>query len=143
MRTRALLLLSTSLCISCAEGPAWKIVSAEGVRPPFEWTEEERQKKVAVRTVDTTDEASCHVVLLNGAEKPHYHESHDHVVFILSGSSRIHIADRIYDLNPGDVIIVKRGVVHWAENTGPEAAEAFVVFTPPFKGRDRKFVEEQ
>ena len=133
---KPVLLLSALLCVSCVERPAWKIVSAEGVRPSFEWTEEERQKKVAVRTVDMSDEASCHLVRLRASERMHSHDSHDHIVFILSGSSRIHIADKVYDLNPGDVIIVKRGVAHWAENSGPEAAEAFVVFTPPFDGRD-------
>jgi mannose-6-phosphate isomerase-like protein (cupin superfamily) len=54
----------------------------------------------------------------------------------------MHLADRVIDVGPGDVIDVPRGVVHWAENVGDGASEAYAVFAPPFDGKDRRFVGE-
>lgn len=33
-------------------------------------------------------------------------------------------------------------LVHWAENVGPGPSVAYIVFSPAFDGKDRRFVDE-
>lgn len=42
-----------------------------------EWSKEALAKTVAVQTLQTTPQASYHLVRLTGAEAPHIHETHD------------------------------------------------------------------
>lgn len=71
----------------------------------------------------------------NGAELTHVgqtvypknggtHESHSHpyaeeTVIVLSGRGRHLIGEETYDIGPGDIVFVPRGVVHSAEAVGP------------------------
>ena len=101
------------------------------------WTEEELAKPIALRTLHQTQEASYHMVRVRTAEDPHTHDGHDLVVFVMKGKIRIHFKDRFVDTKPGDVIEIGRGEIHWGENLGSEAGEAYAVFTPPFDPSDR------
>lgn len=100
------------------------------------WTADELAKPIAVRRLRATAEVSVSLIRLAGAEQPHIHKDHDLVVVLLSGTARLHLGGRTIDVRPGDVMEIPRGVVHWAENTGPEASEVYAVFSPPYDGRD-------
>jgi mannose-6-phosphate isomerase-like protein (cupin superfamily) len=41
-----------------------------------------------------------------------------------------------FDLTAGDVFFIPRNTPHYFVNTSPEPAAAFVVFSPPFDGKD-------
>jgi mannose-6-phosphate isomerase-like protein (cupin superfamily) len=100
------------------------------------WTAEELAKPIAVRRLRATAETSVSLIRLMKAEQPHIHKDHDLVVVLLSGSARLHLGERTVAVHPGDVMEIPRGVVHWAENTGPEASEVYAVFSPPYDGHD-------
>ena len=42
----------------------------------------------------------------------HYHEKEDEMFYVVNGSFDMHFRDRIITLNPGEFIIVPRGVEH-------------------------------
>lgn len=115
-----------------------RIISPEGILPKTAWSREERQKEIAVRTLKTTQEASFHLIRLRTTEKPHTHNNHDLTVVMLSGGARVFIEGRRYEVNPGDIVEIPRGKVHWAENRASEASEVYAVFTPPFDGKDHQ-----
>lgn len=118
-----------------------RVITPNVVYEGINWTNEERLQDVAVRSIRVTRNASYHMICLNTAEKPHVHDQHDMVVTMLSGSAKLHLNLKTYDLNPGDVVEVPRGTLHWVENTGGKLpAEAFAVFTPPYQGKDIRFV---
>jgi quercetin dioxygenase-like cupin family protein len=100
------------------------------------WTPDELAKPIAVRPLRRTAETSVSLIRLAGAEQPHIHKDHDLVVILLTGSARLHLGGRTVAVRAGDVMEIPRGVVHWAENTGPGASEVYAVFSPPFDGRD-------
>lgn len=100
------------------------------------WTADELAKPIAVRPLRRTAETSVSLIRLAKAEQPHIHKDHDLVVVLLTGSARLHLGNRSIDVRPGDVMEIPRGVVHWAENTGPEASEVYAIFSPPYDGRD-------
>ena len=140
----AIVMLLTSICLaSCTPERAGQIVTPKGVLSGHEWTAEERQKEVAVRTLRKTSGASHHLIRLRTAEKPHVHDHHDLTVFVLAGKGRMHLAGRSTVVHPGDVIEIPRGTVHWAENLDTAASEVYAVFNPPFDGKDRRFVNAE
>ena len=106
-----------------------------------QWSAEELAKPIAAREIRRNSYASHAVVRLAGPEKPHVHDQHELTVFILSGRARIHVADQVHDLKPGDVVQIPHGLTHWAVPVGPDPAEAYVVFTPPFDGKDKRLVD--
>jgi len=40
------------------------------------------------------------------------------------------------DLSVGDMVYISRGVVHYYVKSAPELTVAFVIFSPPFDGKD-------
>jgi quercetin dioxygenase-like cupin family protein len=53
----------------------------------------------------------------------------------------MHFLDRIETMEPGEIIWVPRGEVHWAENIDDQPSEAAVVFSPAYDGTDKRAVE--
>ena len=62
--------------------------------------------------------------------------SGDGTVFMFKGSGYLIMDKRRVDLSAGDVVYIPRGTVHYFVNTGRDPAVAFVVFAPPFDGKD-------
>ena len=105
------------------------------------WTPDELSRDVAVRSMRVTRYASYHMIAVNKSEQPHVHDKHDVAVTLLSGRARLHLGLKTFELNPGDVVELPRGNLHWIENLGGAVpAEAFAVFSPPYQGRDKRLV---
>ena len=85
--------------------------------------------------------ASAHHLRITGEVKAHLHRRHDETVVVLSGRGRIRLAADTMDVGPGAVIRIPRGTVHALEILeGP--LEAVSVFSPPFDGTDRVWVDD-
>jgi mannose-6-phosphate isomerase-like protein (cupin superfamily) len=138
------LALVAALLTSCSQTPRslpavrGKIVSPHETVDRIDWTANERSQKMASRTPPRrlTADMSAQVILLNAAETPHRHRTHDLVVVLLSGRVKMHIGERTVDILPGDVMEIPRGEVHWAENIADGGSEAYAIFTPPYDGKD-------
>jgi mannose-6-phosphate isomerase-like protein (cupin superfamily) len=136
-----ILLIGSALVVGCTSTSP-KIHLADGsVVQDLEWEPWERAKDVAVQPL-WNDRASTHsLVRLAVSEKPHVHDSHDLTVFVLKGRVRVHLGDRSVELGPGDIIQIPHGLRHWAQNIHPSASEAYVVFSPHYKGEDKRLVK--
>lgn len=118
-----------------------RIIRPNQVMAATQWTNEEFNKDVAVRSIRVTRNASYHLICLNTSEKPHIHDHHDLIVTVLSGNVRMHLNMKTHDLKTGDVVEIPRGTLHWAENLGDKfQAEAFAIFSPPYQGNDIRLV---
>lgn len=120
---------------------AAQLVGANGPIPAPEWSAEEQGKEVALKTLRGAGDSSHHLVRLAKAEKPHVHDRSDLAVFVLSGPVRMHLGDRVFPVGPGDVVDIPKGTPHWAENAGDGPSFAYVVFSPAFDGKDRRFLD--
>lgn len=128
----------------CAESRTGRVAASNGIDfGSPNWTQRELAMPIARREVRRTDEASHHIVRLAGAETPHVHDRHDLTVFVLSGKVRVHMADSVWIMQPGDVAQIPHGLTHHAEHIGPgDASEAYVVITPPFDGKDSRPIND-
>ena len=91
---------------------------------------------IKITTLGQGRAVSHHVVQIRDREKPHLHQQHDGTVFMFKGSGYLIMDKRRVDLSAGDVVYIPRGTVHYFVNTGRDPAVAFVVFAPPFDGKD-------
>ena len=105
------------------------------------FSEEEKKAPLVIKEVYRDSEKSSHIILMNGAGKPHFQDRHSFEVLLVKGSNRLHFADRVEELVRDKPIRVEKGTLHWAENTGKEYSILSVSFYPPFDGKDRRFVE--
>jgi mannose-6-phosphate isomerase-like protein (cupin superfamily) len=95
-----------------------------------------------VTTVEVGRHRSASVHHLRVAEgvKPHVHREHDEQVVVLAGEGTVRLGDSSQEVSAGSVVVIPRGTVHSLVVTGP-AVEVVSVFSPPFDGKDRHFVE--
>lgn len=79
---------------------------------------------------------SHHLVQVRDREKPHVHKLHEGTVVIVKGEGYLMMENRRIDLSVSDIVYIPRGAVHYFVNTANEPTVAFVVFSPPFDGKD-------
>jgi mannose-6-phosphate isomerase-like protein (cupin superfamily) len=103
------------------------------------FTEDEKRQDLVIKEVYRDATVSSHIVLMNGRERPHFHDRHRFEVTLIKGKSRLHTAMGTTDLKPDLPVVVEKGTLHWAENTGHGYSLLSVLFFPPFDGKDRRF----
>ena len=134
----AFFILFLSGCSTLSSG---RIIEPDKILNSAEWTKEESAQTISNRTLQSTEQASYHLIRLKGAEKPHIHATHDLTVVVIKGEANIHFKTKTVKTKVGDVIRIPRGALHWAENTAKTASEVYAVFTPSYDGKDHVVVE--
>jgi quercetin dioxygenase-like cupin family protein len=72
--------------------------------------------------------------------KPHYHQRHEEIIYIISGRGKMRIGAKESIAGPGSVFVIPPGMVHSYVNLGPRPSIGISIFCPPFDGKDRVFV---
>jgi quercetin dioxygenase-like cupin family protein len=93
--------------------------------------------------IGRTEGASYHIVQVHGSEKPHRHETHDLIVFVLRGHGVLTRPAGTTPLRQGDTAVVPRGEPHWFASEGAFPAVSLVVFAPPLDAPDAVPVEQR
>jgi mannose-6-phosphate isomerase-like protein (cupin superfamily) len=93
-------------------------------------------ENIKITTLGQGQGVSHHLVQVRDREKPHIHKIHDGTVVMVKGHGYLMIENRRIDLSVGDIVYIPRGAVHYFVNTASEPTVAFVVFSPPFDGKD-------
>jgi mannose-6-phosphate isomerase-like protein (cupin superfamily) len=83
-----------------------------------------------------------HVVQIRDRELLHVHERHDVIALLLRGRGTLRVGSETVRMKPGSVVAIQRAVPHAFVNESRQPAAAFVVFTPPFDGKDTVLVQE-
>lgn len=116
--------------------------NSANIHPAIEWTPEQLTKNIALQPIPTTADESKFYIRLQGSEPPHFHDKHDLMVEVLSGTAVIHYRDTTQNVKAGDKILINKGTYHWAENTGAEASIVIGTFTPKMDGKDFRLAED-
>lgn len=93
-------------------------------------------ENIKLTTFGQSQSASHHVVQIRERESPHLHKAHDATVIIVRGRGYLVMDTRRINLTAGDITHIPRGVAHYYVNTDLEPTVAFVIFAPPFDGKD-------
>lgn len=102
-------------------------------------------ENVKILLVGESKLSSTHFVQVReGCEiKPHFHEKHDKTISIKRGKGIAVLNGTRYLVEPGMVIQVPSSAKFKFINTGTERFVALYVFTPPFDGKDIKYIKEE
>lgn len=100
-------------------------------------------KNVRIETIAENELSSHHLVVIREKEPLHYHANHDGWALVLKGEADFLLGKTSRLLRRGDMVYIPRGVPHQATRRGREALAAFVIFTPPFDGKDTIPVENK
>lgn len=135
-----LVIVSVLFFVGCQTVPATLSLAGQKI-DSVAWSEEEKEKSFAVKPVFKDDDSSSVLMRMQASEPPHYHDRHGLAVTVMSGRAAINFSDKRVELNPGDIVVIPKGTYHWAEPLDDKPSVVFVVFSPPFYGKDRRVVE--
>ena len=93
-------------------------------------------ENIKITTLGQGQSASHHIVQIRDRESPHLHKAHDGTVIVLRGRGYLVMDTRRITLTAGDIVHIPRGVPHYYVNTDLEPTVAFVIYAPPFDGKD-------
>jgi quercetin dioxygenase-like cupin family protein len=88
------------------------------------------------------EQASVNVWQMTKGLPPHFHRSHEEVIFVKSGQAEVRLGDRTLTMQAGDMLLIPKGMVHSARALGDEPIRGISVFSPAFDGKDRIMVEQ-
>jgi mannose-6-phosphate isomerase-like protein (cupin superfamily) len=125
--------------LGCSHNP--KVVFPTKAYQDIIWSESEKKKNIALKHLARNEYSSSHLIRIKDREVPHYHDTHNLTVVMISGKSIIHFKEHEVVLEKGDVVTVPKGTYHWAENIDGEASVVFATFSPAFKGKDKRLAE--
>ena len=93
-------------------------------------------ENIKITTLGQGQGASHHVVQIRDRESPHLHNAHDGTVMLVRGRGYLVMDKLRITLTAGDIAHIPRGVPHYYVNTDLEPTVVFVIFAPPFDGKD-------
>lgn len=93
-------------------------------------------KPLLIRNLARNPGFSTHLVWIRSREEPHIHATHDATVLLVKGRGILNLAGRDYPMAAGSLVSIPQGKVHAFVNTEAGPALAYVIFSPPFDGKD-------
>ena len=106
-------------------------------------TEEIRIGQLEIRFLLEGEESDGSVAMFEftvpaGANVPvaHSHDAYEETVYGLDGTLTWTVEGERHDVDPGEVLCIRRGAVHRFENEGEDDARALAVVTPGVLGPD-------
>jgi quercetin dioxygenase-like cupin family protein len=98
-----------------------------------------------IQMINLAQDDTTTLVLIRFAEgaevKPHFHKTHDEIVYVIKGSGQMLVNDKWIDVKPGSVHFNPMNKVHSTRNTGKEPLVVMSIYTPSMKEPDRNFVQ--
>jgi quercetin dioxygenase-like cupin family protein len=132
----SLICLAAGLAAAPAEAPVVhfdEVVKANPIDPA---------RGAVLTEVARGEQASVNVWQMTKGLPPHFHRTHEEVIFVKSGRAEVRLGDRTLTMQAGDMVLVPKGMVHSARALGDEPIRGISVFAPAFDGKDRVMVEQ-
>jgi mannose-6-phosphate isomerase-like protein (cupin superfamily) len=136
----ALLLLPLSIG-GCGGGARSQILTPGFDNRTLEWSDKEQQQIQSMKTLHTWSGTSVHGLRLAGRSDSRVHDQHDLTVVVLAGRADVRLAGKWRSVNPGDVIEIPRGSPYQLDRLGSEPAEFYLIYYPPYDGKDLRNVD--
>ena len=98
--------------------------------------EKQNFDNIKMVTIAKNKLSTHHLVVIKKEEPLHIHAAHDGWAICLKGEGEFILGDKRFLIHPGSSVYIPRGVPHKAIRRGREPIAAFVIFTPPYNGKD-------
>ena len=88
-------------------------------------------------------ESTFHITVATEVAE-HYHANHNEQVLIIAGTAEMTLADSMFSIGPGDLIIIPQGTPHSVLPMAVgEKLQVISVQTPYFNGTDRVLINSE
>jgi mannose-6-phosphate isomerase-like protein (cupin superfamily) len=94
-----------------------------------------------VEELGRSELTSHHVGAIRTGEALHRHDRHDQLVVLVRGNGTMRIGEEVRRVEQGSITFLPHGVPHAFTNGGVEPAIAYLVYAPPYDGKDRVLIE--
>jgi mannose-6-phosphate isomerase-like protein (cupin superfamily) len=140
LRSASALLLICMLC-SCGSGARSKIVTPGIDERTVEWTTSEQQQIFSFKKLHSAAGTSTHAMRLVGRSDSRVHDHHDMTVLLFAGRADVRLAGKWHSAKAGDIIEIPRGSIYEFDQLGSEPLEGYVIYYPPYDGKDLRNVK--
>jgi mannose-6-phosphate isomerase-like protein (cupin superfamily) len=134
-------LLPVLLLAACGDGHRGVVVTAGVDSQGIEWSEAEQGQILAMHQLHSHAGTSAHALRLTGRTDSRVHDVHDLTVMVLSGTADVRLGGKWHNLVQGDIVEIPRGSVYLLDHTGSAPAEFYLIYYPPYDGKDLRMVE--
>jgi len=133
--------LLTSLLCSCGGGARSQIITPGIDKRIVEWTAEEQKQIFSFKKLHSAAGTSTHAMRLVGRSDSRVHDHHDMTVVLLAGRTDVRLAGKWHTASAGDIIEIPRGSIYEFDQLGSDAVECYVIYYPPYDGKDLRNVK--
>lgn len=142
MRTLAgCCLLSVVFLAGCGDGHRGMVVTGGVDNQPVEWSAAEQGQILAMHQLHSHAGTSAHALRVNGRTDSRVHDSHDLTVMVLAGTADVRLGGKWHSVVQGDIVEIPRGSIYLFDRTGGLPAEFYLIYYPPYDGKDLRMVE--
>ncbi|MDZ4758072.1 MAG: cupin domain-containing protein [Bacteroidota bacterium] len=85
--------------------------------------------------------SSGFIIVIRNEVKTHKHLYHSEHISVLEGTGIMKLGKKSFELKPGVVVFIPKGVIHWVKTTSKIPLKVLSVQSPYFDGKDRVIVE--
>lgn len=86
-------------------------------------------KKILISPDEAPNFAMRLFTIQPGGKMPNHTDLVEHEQFVLTGSAKIGIGDKVFEVHRGDVVFMPAGAPHWYKNDGEDVFE-FLCLVP-------------
>ena len=98
---------------------------------------------ISITKLSTNTDATTFAIWIKKKVKIHKHTSHTEHVYIKEGKGKFQLADSLYNVKTGDLIIVPKNTWHGVVVESKNPMKVISIQSPEFFGKDRVFKKPQ
>ena len=135
------IILASTFSSSCGGGSGRSQIITPGIdKRNVEWTAEEQKQIFSFKKLHSAAGTSTHAMRLVGRSDSRVHDQHDMTVVMLAGRADVRMAGKWHTAGSGDIIEIPRGSIYQFDQLGSEPVECYVIYYPPYDGKDLRYV---
>lgn len=129
------------LLICCLLTMAAVVVQGQAVIHTEEITLPADLETIKVQKLADDPLSTSFIIWVKTEVAPHYHTSHTEEVYVLEGLGVMTMGKSVYNIKPGDYIIIPAGTVHSVRTISKTPLKVISMQSPSFDGSDRVMVD--
>ena len=98
---------------------------------------------ISITKLSTNSDATTFAIWIKKKVKIHKHINHTEHVYIKQGKGKFQLADSLYNVKTGDLIIVPKNTWHGVVVESKNPMKVISIQSPEFFGKDRVFKKPQ
>ncbi|PCJ23684.1 MAG: hypothetical protein COA97_11225 [Flavobacteriales bacterium] len=119
-----------------------QLVFSQQVFPINYFNPKEDYENIYVKKIETSESSTLFVIWVKKEVKSHKHVKHKESIYVLAGTGKMTIGEKIFSIKPGDYFVIPENTFHSLKVTSKKPIKVLSIQAPEFLGVDRVFETE-